>query len=353
MTEHGPHIRLSDHPMSIADAVALTSGELSSGSPDQMITHATTLEHASHGAICFAENTNAFLRLADEQGVTCLTTKDTLDHIPDEVKTRRKNPPAIILVDRPKDRFAYVMEQLYPKAKSTGYIHPMSSVASDAIIGDHVQIDAFVEIGSNVRIGDNSIIKSGTVIGDDVIIGTHVLVMPHVHIEHAVIGDHVQICSGSVIGNYGFGISSDGRNRLVPHIGRVIIGDHSHIGGLNTIDRGMLDDTVIGQHVMTDNQCHIAHNVQIGNGNIICGKVGIAGSVVIGERNIFGPEVGVASHITIGAGNLFASRSGITKDIGNGHVMGGFPAVPMADYRLQVAGLRRLARELKSKARKE
>jgi UDP-3-O-[3-hydroxymyristoyl] glucosamine N-acyltransferase len=353
MAGHHHYIPSSALPISVSDAVALIGGKLVQGAPDAMITHASMLDNATNGAMCFAEHTKAFARIADIEGVTCLTNQDTLDQLTETDKTKRKHPLAIIIVDRPKDRFAVLMATLYPAAKSTGRIHAMSSIADDAVIGKNVQIDAFVAIASKAVIGDNSIIKSGAVIGENVIIGQNVLIMPQVHIEHAAIGDHVQISPGSVIGNTGFGISGDGQNRLAPHIGKVIIGDHCYIGSLNTIDRGMLGDTSIGAHVMTDSRCHIAHNVKIGKGNIICAKVGFAGSVTVGERNIFGPEVGVASHVTIGSGNLFASRCGVTKDITNGHVLGGFPAVAMSDYRLQVAALRRLARELKSKAGKE
>ena len=353
MAGHHHHINPSAFPMRVSEAVAIIAGELAQGAPDAMITHASMLDNATNGAMCFAENTKSFARIADMAGVICLTNQDTLDQLTDTDKAKRKHPLAIIVVDRPKDRFAVLMETLYPASKSNGRIHAMSAIADDAVIGKNVQIDAFVAIASKAVIGDNTIIKSGAVIGENVIIGQHVLIMPQVHIEHAVIGDHVQISPGSVIGNTGFGVSGDGQNRLAPHIGKVVIGDHCYIGSLNTIDRGMLGDTSIGAHVMTDSRCHIAHNVKIGKGNIICAKVGFAGSVTVGERNIFGPEVSVASHVTIGSGNLIASRAGATKDITSGHVLGGFPAGPMADFRLQVAALRRLARELKSKAGKE
>ena len=346
------HIVLSAFPLTVADAVLLTMGELSCGEMTTPITHATMLEYAGKGAVCFAEDMKAFERLNQTKDVTCLITQDIWHHLSEETNYDDVSI-ALIIVDRPKDRFASLMSRLYPPSASTGKIDTMASIAADATIGHNVQIDAFARIGSKAVIGDNTIIASNTVIGDNVIIGRDCWIMPGVHIEHATLGDQVQISSGSVIGHIGFGVTGDGKNQLISHIGKVIIGDHCYIGALNSIDRGMLGDTVIGNHVMTDSQCHIAHNVQIGNGCIICAKSGIAGSVTIGERNIFGPDVGVASHVTIGSGNLFASRSGITKDVSSGNVLGGFPAVPIADYRVQVAAVRRLARNLKSRAGKE
>ena len=346
------HIVLSDFPMTVADAVSLTMGELSCGEMTTSITHASMLEYAGKGAVCFAEDMKAFGRLTQTKDVTCLITQDIWHHLSEETNFDHLSI-ALIIVDRPKDRFAVLMARLYPPSASTGKIDAMASISADAAIGQNVQIDAFVRIGCKAVIGDNTIILSGAVIGDNVIIGQNCLIMPGVHIEHATLGDHVQISSGSVIGHIGFGVTGDGKNQLISHIGKVIIGDHCYIGALNSIDRGMLGNTVLGSKVMTDSQCHIAHNVQIGNGCIICAKSGIAGSVTIGERNILGPDVGVASHVNIGSGNLFASRSGITKDVSSGNFMGGFPAVPIADYRVQVAAVRRMARNLKSKAGKE
>ena len=148
MAGHHHYIHSSAFPISVSDAVALIAGELVQGAPDAMITHASMLDNATNGAVCFAENTKAFARIADIAGVTCLTNQDTLDHLTEADKTKRKHPLLIIIVDRPKDRFAVLMASLYPAAKSTGRIHTMSSIADDAVIGKNVQIDAFVAIAS-------------------------------------------------------------------------------------------------------------------------------------------------------------------------------------------------------------
>ena len=58
-----------------------------------------------------------------------------------------------------------------------------------------------------------------------------------------------------------------------PHIGSVIIGNHVEIGCNNTIDRGSLSNTIIGDGTL-DNW-HIAHNVKIEN-CIITAQVGFA-----------------------------------------------------------------------------
>lgn len=50
-----------------------------------------------------------------------------------------------------------------------------------------------------------------------------------------------------MVGADGFGYANDRGNWVkIPQIGRVIIGDRVEIGACTTIDRGALDDTVIG-----------------------------------------------------------------------------------------------------------
>ena len=71
------------------------------------------------------------------------------------------------------------------------------------------------------------------------------------------------------------------------------------IGACTTIDRGTIEDTIIGKGVKIDNQVQIGHNCKIGDHSVICGCVGIAGSVNIGKHCIMGGASGAVGHITI------------------------------------------------------
>jgi UDP-3-O-[3-hydroxymyristoyl] glucosamine N-acyltransferase len=74
------------------------------------------------------------------------------------------------------------------------------------------------------------------------------------------------IHAGAVIGSDGFGFAKEGERWIkIPQIGRVVIGDDVEIGANTSIDRGALDDTVIGDGVKLDNQIQVAHNVSIGD----------------------------------------------------------------------------------------
>ncbi|KAH7545809.1 hypothetical protein FEM48_Zijuj01G0133200 [Ziziphus jujuba var. spinosa] len=98
------------------------------------------------------------------------------------------------------------------------------------------------------------------------------------------------------------------------------IGNHVEIGANTRIDRGSWRDTVIGNHSKTDNLVQIGHNVVIGKSCMLCGQVGIAGSVT----------------------SRLAANSCVTKDIKEPGNYGGFPAVPIHEWRRQIAKIRNL-----------
>ena len=90
----------------------------------------------------------------------------------------------------------------------------------------------------------------------------------------------------------------------------------------SAIDRGFIEDTVIGDRVMIDNNCHFGHNVVMGEGNVFCAQTGVAGSVVIGRNNVFGAQCGVGDNVSIGDGNMFAAQA--LPRISGMAMMGGF-----------------------------
>ncbi len=82
-------------------------------------------------------------------------------------------------------------------------------------------------------------------------------------------------------------------------MGTVIIGDKVEIGASTTIDRGALDDTIIGNGVIIDNQCQIAHNVIIGDNTAIAGGVVMAGSLKVGKYCQIGGASVINGHMEI------------------------------------------------------
>ena len=188
-------------------------------------------------------------------------------------------------------------------------------------------------IGKNVVIGKNTLIGSNTIIEHDVQIGKNCIIGSNLIIKNTIIGDRVIIQDGNKIGQKGFGfIPVENKNIKFPHIGKVIIEDDVEIASGCTIDRGSVDDTVIGKNTYLDNQVHIAHNVKIGSNCMIAGQVGFAGSAIIGDKVSIGGQAGISGHLKIGNNVKIGGGSGVVKDIEDNQIVMGYPAVPLKDF---------------------
>ncbi len=145
----------------------------------------------------------------------------------------------------------------------------------------------------------------------------------------SIIGERVTIHAGARIGSDGFGyVQRDGEHLKIPHVGRCIIEHDVEIGANTTIDRGSIDDTVVGAGTKIDNLVQIAHNVRIGRVCLIMAQVGIAGSVRVEDGAMLLGQVGVSGHHTIGKGARLAAQAGVFGDIPAGETWSGYPARP-------------------------
>ncbi|HFI8290963.1 UDP-3-O-(3-hydroxymyristoyl)glucosamine N-acyltransferase [Escherichia coli] len=211
-----------------------------------------------------------------------------------------------------------------------------TSTIPDVYIGKHCQIGMnchfmpgvkimnCVTIGDNIAIHANTVIKEGTIIGNDVIID-----------------------SNNSIGNYSFEYMSDERDSYVrvDSIGRVIIGDDVEIGCNNTIDRGTLGDTIIGQGTRIDNQVQIGHDCIIGNKCLIVSQCGFSGHVVLGDHVITHGQVGIAGHISIGSYSVIKAKSGVSHSCPEKSDLFGYPAKNTREYNKNLAVLNKLTKQ--------
>ncbi|EIC83066.1 UDP-3-O-(3-hydroxymyristoyl)glucosamine N-acyltransferase [Serratia sp. M24T3] len=208
---------------------------------------------------------------------------------------------AALVVKNPYLTYARMAQLLDTTPAPAQDIAPSAVISPDAKIGDRVSVGANAVIESGVILGDGVIIGAGCFIGKDAKIGAGTRIWANVSIYHRVeIGQKCLIQSNTVIGADGFGYANDRGNWVkIPQLGTVIIGDSVEIGACTTIDRGALDDTQIGNGVIIDNQCQIAHNVVIGDNTAVAGGVIMAGSLKIGRYCQIGGASVINGHMEI------------------------------------------------------
>jgi len=261
--------------------------------------------------------------------------------------------PVKIVVPAPHPAFAKIGRHLFPDALGPGRVRasegfspkfPAARVSALALIEDGVVVEPGAVIGDHAAVGRNTIVGANANIGDHCQIGRDCRIGPGASIQYSLIGNGVSIFGGAQIGQDGFGFVP-GPNGLekVPQLGRVIIQDRVEIGANTTIDRGALDDTVIGEGTKIDNLVQIAHNVRIGRHCVIAAHTGISGSVTVGDGCMFGGRVAIADHLTIGNGVQIGGSSGVMHDIPDGERWLGTPALPAKVALRQITALRKLA----------
>lgn len=266
---------------------------------------------------------------------------------------RMPSGPAKIVVDQPHRAFASIGRHLFPDSigpcrVSFGdgcderFTH--ARVSATARIEDGATIEPGAVIGDHVAIGRNTVIGANAVIADHCQLGRDCRIGPGAVLQYALIGNGVIVHGGAQIGQDGFGfVPGGGGLERVPQLGRVILQDGVEIGANSAVDRGALDDTVIGEGTKIDNLVQIAHNVTIGRYCVIAAHTGVSGSVVIGDGCMLGGGVGIADHITIGSGVQIGAASGVMHDIPDGERWVGAPAMPTKQFFRQLSALRKLA----------
>ena len=222
-----------------------------------------------------------------------------------------------------------VRETEWGPRHETAVIHETAELHPSVIVGPNVVI------GARVRIGRDSVIMAGTIVEHDTTIGTGTVVHPHVTIGYAtLIGNNVILKSGVVLGSEGFGFERDDRgvSHRVPQVGCVLIEDDVVLGANTCVDRAAYGETRIRRGTKTDNHCHFAHNVDIGEDCLLTAGFVVAGSTKIGNRVMASGQTGVLDHLTIADDAVFVYRAGVTADVSTPGVWAGTPVIPLAQF---------------------
>ncbi len=312
----------------------LLSAELH-GSGAETISAVATLENASQGQISFLSNSKYRKFLQQTKASVVLIQQSELEFC----------PVAALVVPDPYVAFAKVAQLLDNTPRAATGVAPSAQVDPTAQLGTDVAIGPNVVVSAGAVIGDGVQLGAGTFIGEGAQIGAGCKVWPNVTVYHRVqIGADCIIHSGAVIGADGFGFANQRGNWLkIPQVGTVIIGARTEIGASTTIDRGALEDTVIGTNCIIDNQVQIAHNVQIGDHTAIAGCTVVAGSTKIGKYCVIGGACAINGHMEICDGVHITGMSMIIKSITEkGVYSSGMPAATNLEWRKNSARYRQL-----------
>jgi UDP-3-O-[3-hydroxymyristoyl] glucosamine N-acyltransferase len=311
------------------DAIVLTAAAIAEvvggrliGEGSAGVTGVAPLDRASRRDLSFLGVAKyASMFTTSQAGVVLMSPE--LAETPGQVTAR-------IIVDRPQESLLALLPRFHRIPPTPPGVH------ATAVIGTGVQLGKDVAVGPYAVLGDGAQIGAGTIIGPHCVVAAGATLGERCHLypsvtvySGSVIGNRVTIHAGARIGSDGFGyVQRDGQHLKIPHVGRCIIEDDVEIGANSTIDRGSIDDTVVGAGTKVDNLVQIAHNVRIGRVCLIMAQVGIAGSVRVEDGAMLLGQVGVSGHHTVGKGARLAAQAGVFGDIPAGETWSGYPARP-------------------------
>ena len=326
-------------PFSLAELAAIAEAQIGApGAPGLRCHDVAALDAAGPDDVTFLDNRLYAPDLVKSKAGACILHPDLASRAPPGM--------ALLLTPTPYKAYAAVARAFHPDRPRVPGVDAGARVDPTAVLGATVNVEAGAVIGAKAEIGEGSMIYANAVIGAGVVLGPGCVIGPGASLSHCILGARVAIYPGARIGQDGFGFATDaGRHLKVPQLGRVLIGEDTEIGANTCIDRGSAGDTVIGPGCMIDNLVQIGHNVRLGRGCVIVAQVGISGSTRLDDYVVVGGQVGFAGHLHVGAGAKIAAQSGVHRDIAAGQTVGGYPAVPIVEWRRQVAMLKQMARK--------
>jgi UDP-3-O-[3-hydroxymyristoyl] glucosamine N-acyltransferase len=340
MTDSSAETRSSgdgDRAITAGVVSELVGGELR-GDADTLVTGVAPLHRAGPMHVSFLASSR-YAEAAGRAEAGVLLVAPELVDTPTPARTT-------IVVERPHEAVLRLLPRFHSAPERTPGIHATARICRGAAIGAGVTVEEYAVVGNGADIGDRVWIGPHAVVGDGVRVGRDTALYAHSTLySGSEIGERVIVQSGARVGSDGFGyVFTDGEHQRIPHVGRCIIGDDVEIGANTTIDRGSIDDTVVGAGTKIDNLVQIGHNVKIGRLCLIMAQVGIAGSAQIEDGVILAGQAGINGHIVIGEKARIAAQAGVFGDVPAGESWSGYPARPHRESLRASAALERLAR---------
>ncbi|MDR3060867.1 MAG: UDP-3-O-(3-hydroxymyristoyl)glucosamine N-acyltransferase [Dysgonamonadaceae bacterium] len=305
----------------------ILSGKIE-GNADAKVGNFSKIEEGKPGTLTFLANLKYAHFIYDTQATIALVN--------DEFVPEKKLPESLTLIRVPNaySALAQLMAMVDQSQTKKPLVHSMSFISPSTTVPEDNYIGAFAFVGENVKLGNHVKIYPHVFIGDHVTIGDDTILYAGVKVyDNSVIGKRCIIHAGAVIGSDGFGFAPEGdKYKKIPQLGNVIIADDVEIGANTTIDRAVIDSTIIRSGVKLDNLIQIAHNVEVGENTGMAAQVGISGSTKIGRNCMFGGQVGLGGHIKIGDRVNLGAQSGVISDIEDGKSVIGSPPMGVKDF---------------------
>ncbi|HKL54291.1 MAG TPA: UDP-3-O-(3-hydroxymyristoyl)glucosamine N-acyltransferase [Wenzhouxiangellaceae bacterium] len=323
-------------PVSLGDLAAALDLELR-GDPEILVHAGATLVTATPGQISFLANSAYRSRLSATRASAVVLTGSAAEDC----------PCAALVSDEPYAAWARVLQRLHPAPGVRPGIHASAQVDDSAEIDPGAEIGPLTHVAAGARVGAGAVLGPGCIVGENAVIGACARLVGNVFVGAACrLGQRVVVHPGAVIGADGFGLAMHRGSWInVPQIGAVRIGDDCEIGANTTIDRGAVEDTVLGCDVRLDNQVQVAHNVVIGDHTAIAGCVGIAGSTRIGKYCMIAGACGIGGHLEICDHVVITAMSTVLDSISEpGQYGSGIPARPLRAWQRILVRLGQLDR---------
>jgi UDP-3-O-[3-hydroxymyristoyl] glucosamine N-acyltransferase len=257
---------------------------------------------------------------------------------------------ATLRIKNPYLAFSRSLALFYqPPAYPPG-VHPTAAVDPTAEIGEGAHIGAYVVVGPGVHLGAHATLLPHVVLYPGVQAGAHFFAHAHAVVrENCVLGDHVTLENGAIIGSDGFGFAKNesGHWLKIPQSGPVRLGNRVEVQANACIDRATVGLTEIGDGTKVDNLVQVGHGSKVGENSLLCAQTGLAGSSVIGSNVILAGQTGVAGHCTVGDGVILTAQSAVSHDVPAGKMISGSPGFDNRIWLRAVAVFQRLPELLK------
>jgi len=287
------------------------------GNPEVEVTGVRGIEEAGPAEVTFVANPR-YTSLARKTRAAAVLVEPDFQEI--EAPTLRLKNPYLA--------FSRALALFYQPPTYPPGIHPTAVIDPSAEIAEGAHIGAYVVVGPRVKLGPGATLLPHVVLYPGVQAGSRLFAHAHAVVrEGCILGDHVTLENGAIIGSDGFGFAKneDGHWEKIPQSGPVRLGKRVDVQANACIDRATVGATEIGDGTKVDNLVQVGHGSRVGQNSLLCAQAGLAGSSVIGNNVILAGQAGVAGHCTLGDGVVLTAQSAVSHDVPPGKMISGSP----------------------------